>query len=181
MAIIGIESISTEITPGVFVVNDVIANPNIDIINELKKSADKNPKKKSRLLLHQNIEDPLHQMVIVHSQGQYIRPHKNIFSAKSWQIVEGKLVFLCFSDNGELMKHVYMSSVADGDAFIVRLSESFFHTLIPLTDKTIIVETILGPFKGTTYASWAPSEEDTTAATKYQKQLCQKIGIVFKH
>ena len=116
-------------------------------------------------------------MLIVHSKGQYIRPHKNTFSAKSWQVVEGKLAFLRFSNSGELIDHIFMSSITDGDAFMVRLSESFFHTLIPITTKTVIVETILGPFTGTTYASWAPIEGDTKAAESYLKHYCQKIGI----
>jgi len=174
-----LESIATESAPGVFVVKDVIAKPNLAIVDGLKSHANENPQQKSRLLLHQNIKDSLHQMLIVHSKGQYIRPHINTVSAKSWQVVEGKLALLYFSDSGELIDHVFMSSITDGDAFMVRLSESFFHTLIPITNKTVIVETILGPFTGTTYASWAPIEEDTNAADSYVKHYCQKIGIVF--
>jgi cupin fold WbuC family metalloprotein len=174
-----LDSIANKISNEIYVVKDNIAKSNIKIVNELKCIANESLQKKSRLLLHQNKEDSLHQMIIVHSKAQYIRPHKNIFSAKSWQVVEGRLVCLFFSDEGELINYTFMSSLSQGDAFIVRLSESFYHTLIPLTDKTVIVETILGPFNGTTYASWAPAETDIIGADNYLKFYCQQIGIDF--
>lgn len=176
-----LDAIANKISHEIYVVKDIIAKPDIKIVNELKSIANESIQKKSRLLLHQNKEDSLHQMIIVHSKAQYIRPHKNIVSAKSWQVVEGKLAFLCFSEEGELINHTFMSSLSKGDAFIVRLSESFYHTLIPLTDKTVIVETILGPFNGTTYASWAPAETETIKADNYLKFYCQQIGIDFNN
>lgn len=47
-----LEFIASEKTYGVFVVRDVIAKPNLNIVNALKSHANENPRKKSRLLLY---------------------------------------------------------------------------------------------------------------------------------
>lgn len=164
---------------GVFVASSSIVKPTREIVSELVRERKGAMKNSARLLLHESINDILHQMIIVHSGGMYIRPHINSFSDKSWHVIEGELEFVKFDESGEAKEHFRVGPYDSELPFIVRLSERAFHTLIPISGHTVVLETILGPFCETVYAQWAPSGENPEAAEAYLGSLCVKLGVKF--
>lgn len=161
----------------VYVAQDSASKVNRKYLNFLKEQALLSTKNKCRLLLHSNIDERLHEMLIVHAQAQYICPHKNVDSHKSHHIIEGQMAYIIFDDTGNITDHFIMGSAQTDDIFMIRLSDAKYHTMIPLTQTVAYIETILGPFKGASYAPWAPSEQDIEAGKEYLKNVCTKIGI----
>ena len=172
-----LETIARFVNPEVYVAKDGIVKPTLEAVAELKARALDTPRKRCRLLLHRSIDDTLHQMIIVNGRSSYVRPHRNVTSSKSWQIVEGRLTFVRFDDEGRVVEHCFLGTAPDTDSLVIRLSESCYHTLIPLTDQCVFLETILGPFRGTTYAPWAPEESNAPQARAYFRQLCRAVGV----
>jgi cupin fold WbuC family metalloprotein len=170
-----LHSMAIEQSPEVMVAKHAVVPVSGEIVDALKARARRSPRGISRLLLHRDPNDALHQMLIVHTRGRYIRPHRNDRSAKSWHVVEGRLLVVRFSDAGAVEEETLLTAPSEGGAFIVRLSESYYHTLIALTGETAVIETILGPFTGTTYAPWAPEPDDARAAD-YFADLCRRTG-----
>ena len=167
----------TELNEEVFTTSDSVVKLTREDTAVLLAQAGRNRRAKCRLLMHRDTSDPLHEMLIVHRMGKYIRPHKNVNSSKSFTLIEGSLECILFSDEGEISDHFRMGVYNSQDSFSVRLSDSCFHTLIPLSESVVFIETILGPFQGTTYAPWAPSEEDELNGPAYFKILCEMTGI----
>jgi cupin fold WbuC family metalloprotein len=165
-------------TKYVYTTNDSVVQLNQADIRHLATKAQANTRGICRLLLHKNVDDLLHQMLIVHSRDKYIRPHKNSASAKSWQIIEGELELVIFNDRGDIQEHCTMSPNSIDRNFIVRLSDCYYHTLIPITDQTVLLETILGPYDGTEYAPWAPEEANKSEAIYYFNKLREAVGIL---
>ena len=167
-----------KINDEVFAVSDAVAQLTTEHIDFLKARARENKRRTCRLLLHRSTDDALHEMLIVHPLGRYIRPHKNVRSSKSFHVVEGALACILFDDDGAIGDHWIMGEYSGNGTFLVRLSERRYHTLIPLTDTVVFVETILGPFQGTTYAPWAPEEGDSIEATAYYETISKTIELI---
>ena len=164
---------------GVYVASKAVVKSDKSIVKKLSRIVKDGYKSSGRLLLHKGTEDILHQMIIYHVGGVYIRPHINSASDKSWHVIEGELIFVIFDEGGGIKEFFKIGSYDSGSPFIVRLREKAFHTLIPLTKHTVILETILGPFHESQYAEWAPLTTDVEVAKMYFDDICQKVGAKF--
>jgi cupin fold WbuC family metalloprotein len=160
-----------ELTPWVFAANGPVPAVTREDVAILKRRAELSPRRQSRLLLHRGADDQLHEMLIVHSKGRYIRPHRNDRSSKTYHVVEGSMECVLFEDDGAVASRYTMTDVSGGGVFMLRIGRPCYHTLIPLTETVAFVETILGPFLGTAYAAWAPPEGGDESRRYYQ-ELC---------
>ncbi len=146
----------------VLYVLDNFTNVNGGDIELLKDKASKNPRRRIRICAHKDTEDTLHEMLIIHSKGAYVRPHKHLNKSESFHIIEGHLEIVIFDEAGSIDKVINMGDYASGNIFYYRLSESCFHTVVPISDIVVFHETTNGPFKreDTIFAPWAPKEDD---------------------
>ena len=133
--------------------------------NELDFLTDKalaNGRKRARVCLHENESATLHEMLIVHGRGAYIRPHKHFGKSESIHIIEGLLDLVLFDDQGSITQVVNMGNYASGKPFYQRLDSPVFHTLIIRSERLIFHETTNGPFCRTesVFAPWAPEDVD---------------------
>jgi cupin fold WbuC family metalloprotein len=138
----------------------------------LKDRARKNPRRRVRLCAHPSVEDTLHEMIIVHSKGNYVRPHRHPQKSESFHIIEGNLVVTIFDDAGTVKQLLPMGSESGSGLLYYRLSEPAFHTVIPMDDVVVFHETTNGPFdrEETIFAPWAP-EEDSAEGEAYLQRL----------
>jgi len=165
---------ATEINEEVFTTSDSIAKVSKKDIEWLKAKALGNSRERVRLCAHQRVEDAVHEMLIVHTKGTYIRPHMHPNKSESFHIIEGALDILVFDDFGAIIEVVNMGEYSSGDQFFWRLSESYFHTVIPRSDLVIFHETTSGPFVRETSnvpASWSPVEDEIELINGYTKEL----------
>ncbi len=125
------------------------------LIEELKKMATNHSLKRARLCLHISNEDQIQEMVIVLDKDTYIRPHRHPKKTESLHLIEGELLVVFFSEEGRVEKSLHLS--AEGDMpFLYRLSESLWHTVIPLSKYVVFHEVITGPFSAPEYPTWEP-------------------------
>lgn len=157
---------------------DPITKVNRDAIQRIKAKASENRRKTARLCTHLSVDDKVHEMLIVHSKGSYVRPHKHPGKATSYHIIEGELDLVVFSDDGGVFEVISMGEYPSGLVFFWRLSDSRFYTLVAKTNTVVIHETAEGPFDratSTIFADWAPEECDLGSVQEYTKHLGRLI------
>ena len=170
----------TEVNEEVLVTLDSIAKVTKEDIQWLKAKAAGNARERVRLCAHRSVEDAVHEMLIVHTKGTYIRPHKHPNKSESFHIIEGDLDIVVFDDDGGVMEVIEMGEYSSGSQFYWRLSESHFHTVIPRSDFVVFHETTSGPFERATSnlaAPWSPAEDDLPAQTHYMSKLQERLPV----
>ena len=161
--------------------NDNIVTISKNTIDELKNLASNNKLNKSRLLLHNKNDNKLHEMLIVHLSSppksfKYNIPHKNINISKSWLVIEGEILIVIFNDEGDILEHYFIGKKSIDQDFMIRLNNSYYHTLIPTTATVVYIESLIGPFAGRNDAPWAP-KEDTILGQEYINNICKSLNV----
>ncbi len=132
----------------------------------LKQQASKNPRRRCRLCFHASPDSPLHEMVIVHSRGNYIPPHLHTGSDESVTVLEGEAAIILFAPDGEVKETVYLNANPNLGANYIRLPKGQIHSLFVESELFVFKETILGPFDRNTNVEpeWGESETSTNLA-----------------
>ncbi len=162
-----------EINEEVLYVEDSIIKVDSEDIEYLKKRANQNQRKRIRLCAHKDVDDKLHEMLIVHGKDAYIRPHKHLTKCESFHVIEGSADVIIFDDAGDVTEIIHMGNYYRGDRFYYRLSEPCYHTLLIRSEFLVFREAANGPFRreDTLVAPWAPDENDGAARDKFMNQL----------
>lgn len=134
-------------------------------VERLKDEAHGNSRQRARLCAHSGIDDPLHEMFVVHSAGTYVRPHRHRGKSESFHVVDGLMDVLVFDDSGQIVTSLRMGAYGSGHTFYCRLNESAYHSLVFRTPLVVFQEITPGPFdrSRTEFAPWAPAEDEATA------------------
>lgn len=151
-----------------------VININGQKIQELKREALKNSSGKTRLCLHRNIREPLHEMIIVLCKNVYIRPHKHIKKTESFHVIEGSFFLIIFDKNGNKIKSILIGKEQRKSNFLCKINRNIWHMIIPVTDFVVFHEVTNGPYvnKGNSiFASWAPENDDHDGIKKFIKVL----------
>ena len=142
-------------------------------IAELKLKAKKNPRKRIRVCAHKNIDENIHEMLIVHEKNCYVRPHKHTGKTESFHIIEGKADVILFHEDGSIDQVISMGEITTGLKFYYRLPPFRFHTLLIHSDVLVFHEITSGPFRieDTIMAPWSPEETDEYRVSQYLAKL----------
>lgn len=143
----------------------------------LKEKALANDRRRIRLCAHQDVQDPLHEMFIVHTQSTYIRPHKHLRKSESLHVIEGTADIIVFDDSGTVVEVVPVGAHGTGRNFYYRLSDPAFHTLLITSKFFVFHETTNGPFKReeSLFAPWSPEETDEESVRKFLDELAKVV------
>lgn len=162
-----------KINDEVFYTCDGITKISNSEIEFLKNNASGNRRKRVRLCCHRDTENLVHEMLVVLAKGTYIRPHKHLNKSESFHIIAGNLKVIIFEDSGGISEVIPMGDYSSTYVFYYRLSEDFFHTVIPVSEFVVFHESTQGPFraKDTLFASWAPGDDEYEAQVSYMKIL----------
>jgi cupin fold WbuC family metalloprotein len=146
----------------------------------LKEESQKTERQRIRLCAHVNVEDRLHEMIIVHRENTYVRPHKHLSKSESFHIIEGSVDVILFDEFGEIVEIIQMGEFASGKNFYYRISSSTFHTLLIKSDFLVFHETTSGPFNrsDTIFASWSPSEEERSCVAQFVSDLRGRVNSI---
>ena len=168
-----------EFNPEVFYSDEDYASVDRHGIDALKKTMLERRCNKIRLCCHGNIQDSLHEMVIIQSNSSYVQPHKHVDKSESFHIIKGSLAVVIFDNSGKISEHIVMGESISEKVFYYRMSKENFHTVIPISQFVVFHETTNGPFdpSQTIFASWAPSSADQVAAKNYVKSLKVLLGL----
>jgi cupin fold WbuC family metalloprotein len=142
-------------------------------VDFLKETAEHNERKRIRLCAHGSIEDSLHEMVITHAKGTYVRPHKHLGKIESFHVIEGTVDVVVFDDDGNITGVTRMGDYQSGQPFYHRISEPSYHTLLITSDVLVFHEITNGPFRreDMVYADWSPEENDKQAGADFIADL----------
>lgn len=170
-----------EISEEVLVAEDRIVKLDYSDIALLKEKAKRNQRKRIRICAHKDINDKLHEMIIVPSKDTYIRPHKHLNKSESQYIIEGSAQVVIFDEIGKITDIIQLGDYSSGNKFYYRISDPCYHTLHITSDFLVIHETTSGPFRreDNVLAPWAPDENDRESAKEFMKNLAQDIAKFF--
>lgn len=148
-------------------------------LEELKRRADANPRRRVRLCAHRDPAEPIHEMMIVHSRMTYVRPHQHRTRIESFQVLEGEADLVLFDERGGVARVIRMGPPASGRPFYYRLSEPIFHTLLIYSPHLVFKEVTNGPFnpKDTVFPDWAPDESRPADVEAYLRGLAEQARV----
>ena len=149
-------------------------------IDLFKNLSSHNQRKRIRLCAHVEANDLLHEMLIVHERGVYVRPHKHPGKTESAHIIEGLVDVVVFDDAGQITSVIRMGDYTSGKTFYYRMATPVFHTLIIRSDVLVFHETTNGPFdrRDTIFAPWAPDDCDVSHAIAFMVDLDDRVRLM---
>ena len=168
---------SCVVNPEVVVSDDPIVQVSQEYMETLKERARQNPRRRIRLCAHPDINDPLHEMLIVHEKGTYVRPHKHLNKTESVHIIDGLVDVVVFDDDGKITDVMQMGDYKSGRIFYYRMQYPYFHTLLIHSEILLFHEATTGPFKrcDTHFAPWAPEETDSVGCALFMENLALAV------
>jgi len=124
----------------------------------LIRLAAKTKNKCFRLCSHRNKNEQVHEMVIAHKKGAYIRPHKHLRKPESLLIISGRADYLLFSEKGKLVRRIEMGDYRSKRPFYQSTRKEIYHSMIVKTPWLVFLEITKGPFRRhqTVFARWSP-------------------------
>jgi cupin fold WbuC family metalloprotein len=157
-------------TSTVLFTQDTICTAAPELLEQLKKLAQKAPLQRARYCMHLSHDDPIQEMIIALHGNPYIRPHRHPNKSESFHMIEGEVIVAFFDDSGFIIKKIYLSSKKDRP-FLYRLSSPLWHTVVSLTEYCVFHEVITGPFSQAEYPAWEPHDDPQSIQLFHQKIL----------
>jgi len=148
-------------------------------IELIKQRAAANQRQRVRICAHLDTQDRLHEMLIVHMRGAYVRPHKHLNKSESFHLIEGQVDVVFFDEAGAITEVFHLGEYNSGGPFYYRLAEARYHTLLIHSEFLVFHETTNGPFRReeTVFPSWAPEESDPVACRAFQERIAESIRL----
>lgn len=142
-------------------------------VKDLKDAANKDFYKRARICLHKTPDDPIHEMLIAMHRDSYVRPHRNVRKSKSYYVVEGEMYIVSFDEWGNVTQKIGIGAGSEYDTFICRLNTNLWHTVIPVSEMLVFLETNGGPFikEDEEYAVWSPEINDKDGIRLFLERL----------
>lgn len=162
-----------ELSEEVLVAEGPLVEVGADDIAQLKRRAATTPRRRIRICAHQSDGAALHEMLIVHARGAYVRPHKHIGKSESVHVIDGEADLYLFDDRGAVTNRIALGPYGSERRFYYRIDEPLYHTLVIRSDHFVMHEVTNGPFDRaqTLFPAWAPDEGDTPAIDALQVRL----------
>jgi cupin fold WbuC family metalloprotein len=130
----------------------------------------------ARLCLHSSPDAAMHIMVIAQTSGRYWRPKKHVTKVKSFNVLEGKMAVVEFTDMGDPANVTLLQHDARP---LMLMAPSTFHTNIAITQMCVHVEAIQGPYlhgePDRVVASFAPDEEQVDAGRSFISGVIERL------
>ena len=147
-------------------------------VADLKHGALKTARRRIRLCTHPDIDDRLHEMIIIHEKGTYVRPHKHPGKSESFHVIEGEVDVVIFDESGNVARVIPMGEYGSGRMFYYRMAEPLFHTLVIHSDVLVFHETTNGPFQrdATVFAAWAPEEAEADKVKSFLARMNEAVS-----
>lgn len=109
-------------------------------IAALKQQALTNPRQRIRICTHPDTGDRLHEMLIVHTRGSYVRPHKHLNKSEAVHIIEGEVDVVFLDEAGTVSDVVRLGDDRSGREFYYRVGSPLYHTLLIASEFLVFHE-----------------------------------------
>ncbi len=144
-----------------------------DVIGTLSSLAKETVRRRIRLCAHQNEQEAVHEMFIVHPRRAYVPPHKHQDKSESIFILSGECDYFIFDENGDIREKIKMGDYYSEKPFFFRQQNSEYHSLLIHSPELIFLEITKGPFhrKDTVEAPWAPNAASQIEVERFHARL----------
>jgi cupin fold WbuC family metalloprotein len=134
---------------------------NKELIEELKLMAISNRRERLRLCMHSSKDSPLHEMLILHTNNCYVRPHCHLINSESITVLEGEADLVIFNEDGVINFSVPLGGYDSGRCCYFKIEPKVFHTIIIKSNFLVFQEVTLGPFNRSNLINpiWAPADD----------------------
>ena len=125
----------------------------------------------ARVCLHASANERTHVMLIAQCAGDYSPPKRHPRYGKWIHVISGELLVAAFTDQGGVETREILTS---GQSFGVYFPRNVFHTNFPVSDVSVFVEAVAGPFARADSnfdAPWAPTIRDQDLGRKFRDAL----------
>lgn len=131
-----------------------------------------------RLCAHRDVLAPVHEMLIVHPRGAYVRPHQHVGKEESLHLIEGEVTVVLFGPDQSVQAVIPMGAYGTGRTFYYRLAADVYHTLLIESETVVFHEVTSGPFDKAdmVVAPWAPAEGDQPAVQRFLSGLLERVN-----
>lgn len=148
----------------------VVGQADVDF---LKEEAKKNPRERSRICVHPDASDELHEMFIIHKKGCYVRPHRHNTKAESIMVIEGEVDLFCFDEAGNITQVIELGAYGGTRPFFYRMQKPTYHSLLIQSKELVFLETSRGPFSAdsSAFPDWAPTNDDIEGQKKFMAKM----------
>jgi len=160
----------------VYYAEEKVVQVSREVIDFLKQKALENPRKRCRLCTHRDVNDKIHEMIIVHTRDTYVRPHKHTGKVEAFHLIEGLVDVLLFDEQGKIKQVIQMGPYGSGKTFYYKIDQADYHTLLIKSDIVVFHEITTGPFRKeeTIFAPWSPEDTDKKSVSEFMKKLSQQ-------
>jgi cupin fold WbuC family metalloprotein len=167
----------TESSPEVLHAVGPVVKINGSDIRDLAERANSVPRRRIRICMHPGADDSLHEMLIVHQAGCYVRPHRHLNKSESFHIVEGEADVVLLNESADIVEVVQMGDYRSGRHFYYRLAQPLYHTLVIRSPRLIFHEITNGPFRreDTQFLAGTPEIGDEAGGREYLNKLNASI------
>ena len=138
---------------------------NAKTIAELLSRAAASPRKRMNLNFHDHPSDQTGRFLNAGIAGTYVRPHRHRIDR--WEltsVVQGQCDLLIFTADGVVKDRIALSSQK---ASVVEIPGGEWHSVVFHAPAAVVLEVKPGPYEpqlDKEFASWAPTEDDPSAA-----------------
>ena len=142
-------------------------------IKRIKLLAKNNHSGKYRTCIHKSAKDLLHEMLIVHTLGAYVRPHKHRTNSESLQFIEGEGTAIIFNSDGSIYQSFKVGELASGRTLYYKMENNLYHMLLIESSFLVFKETTKGPFirNNTIFPKWAPDGKNQNEVQEYIRNI----------
>lgn len=150
----------------------------LTMVGNLLTMSRESPRKRIIQRIHKNDGDAVHRMFNAMQPGTYITPHRHLHppKAETIMVVAGAMLFVEFTDDGQLKRHTLLQPGTE--VFGVDVAPHVYHTFIALKPDTLIFEIKDGPYVQASdkdMPDWAP-KEGTDEAEPYLLDLINVLA-----
>jgi cupin fold WbuC family metalloprotein len=153
---------------------DLMKLINESLLDRVSAQALESPRKRMNHNFHAELNDPVNRLLNAMEPGTYLPPHRHLNPDKdeTFLVLRGAVVIFIFDSRGTVLSSTEVSPRRG--VYGMELEAGVWHSLAVLEPATVVYEVKRGPFAPLSpenIAEWAPSPDDTTAATAYIEQL----------
>ena len=146
-------------------------------IRNLINIAENLPRNRARFCLHSSPSEIVHEMLIVHPKGAYVRPHKHLKKSESMIIIEGEVDYVGFDNKGNIKEKTLMGDYRSGKSFYQSTRAEQFHSLVIHSEWLVFIGVAQGPFnkEDMIFAEWSPKENEDEEIVKFMKKIEENV------
>jgi cupin fold WbuC family metalloprotein len=137
-----------------------------NLLDFLREKAERNPRRRCRICLHDAPDALIHEMFIAHGRDVFVPPHAHLNRGESFTVLSGLATLFLLDGQGRPTEQIPMGEQGSGRAVCVFVPANQWHTQVFESDMVIFHEVTSGPFE--------PSQNVTlwdTAGSEHEQRL----------